>query len=163
MKEYTATRTEDITIETEKYLTFLLDNQHFAIPIKNVMEIISMQDPTEMPDFPPYVKGIINLRGKIIPLIDLRTRFHREESEYNERTSVIVVNVKEFDVGFIVDEVDEVIDLDRAQIAPPPNMSAEIQNRYIVGVGKYSDKIILILDSNRVLSEDEIDDISTGL
>jgi len=163
MKGYAVKSAEDISTETQKYLTFILDNQYFAIPIKNVMEIISMQDPTEMPDFPPYVKGIINLRGKIIPLIDLRTRFHRSECEYNERTSVIVVKVREFDVGFIVDEVDEVIDLSKSQIAPPPNMSSEIQNRYIIGVGKYADKIILILDSNKVLSEDEIDDISSGL
>lgn len=163
MKGYAVKSTEDISTVKKKYLTFILDNQYFAVPIEDVMEIISMQEPTKIPDFPPYVKGIINLRGKIIPLIDLRTRFHRGESDYNDRASVIVVGVREFDIGFIVDGVDEVIDLSKSQIAPPLNMSTEIQNRYITGVGKYEDRIILLLDSSKVLSEDELDDISMGL
>lgn len=149
--------------QTEKYLTFILDDQFYAIPIANVIEIIAMQETTKMPDFPDYVKGVINLRGTIIPLIDVRLRFHKPEREYDARTSVIVVSVNDVQVGFIVDMVDEVKDIDNSDIADPPKMSGDMQNRYIIGIGKVEGKIVLLLDSNKVLNEKEIESIAQAL
>ncbi|HKM32589.1 MAG TPA: chemotaxis protein CheW [Oscillospiraceae bacterium] len=149
--------------QTEKYLTFILDDQFYAIPIANVIEIIAMQETTKMPDFPDYVKGVINLRGTIIPLIDVRLRFRKPEREYDARTSVIVVSVNDVQVGFIVDMVDEVKDIDNSDIADPPKMSGDMQNRYIIGIGKVEGKIVLLLDSNKVLNEKEIESIAQAL
>lgn len=149
--------------QTEKYLTFILDDQFYAIPIANVIEIIAMQETTKMPDFPDYVKGVINLRGTIIPLIDVRLRFHKPEREYDARTSVIVVSVNDVQVGFIVDMVDEVKDIDNSDIADPPKMSGDMQNRYIIGIGKVEGKIVLLLDSDKLLNEKEIESIAQAL
>lgn len=149
--------------QTEKYLTFILDDQFYAIPIANVIEIIAMQETTKMPDFPDYVKGVINLRGTIIPLIDVRLRFRKPEREYDARTSVIVVSVNDVQVGFIVDMVDEVKDIDNSDIADPPKMSGDMQNRYIIGIGKVEGKIVLLLDSDKLLNEKEIESIAQAL
>lgn len=149
--------------QTEKYLTFILDDQFYAIPIANVIEIIAMQETTKMPDFPDYVKGVINLRGTIIPLIDVRLRFHKPEREYDARTSVIVVSVNDVQVGFIVDMVDEVKDINYSDIADPPKMSGDMQNRYIIGIGKVEGKIVLLLDSDKLLNEKEIESIAQAL
>lgn len=160
MQRFTTTTEEKQ--QSEKYLTFLLDKQFFALPIKNVMEIIAIQEVTQVPEFPSYVKGIINLRGKIIPLIDVRLRFHKAEADYDERTSVIVVSIDTVEVGFIVDMVDEVMDIDYDNIAPPPRMS-ETSGRYITGVGKIDGKIILLLDSDKLLNEEEINGIAQAM
>ena len=147
---------------SEKYLTFLVDNQYFALPIRDVTEIITTQTVTQMPEFPVYVKGIINLRGKIVPLVDIRLRFHKAEREYDEHTSVVVVSIDGIDVGFIVDAVDEVLDIDNADVSPAPRMG-ETSSRYITGVGKVGEKIVLLLDSSRLLNESEISDLSQAI
>ena len=99
---------EDVNLDTEKYLTFLIDKQYYAYPIKDVREIIEMQPITEIPEFPSYAKGIIDLRNKVVPIIDVRLRFYKPEIEYTERTCIIVLDIKDIQIGFIVDTVDEV-------------------------------------------------------
>ncbi|WRS27586.1 chemotaxis protein CheW [Oscillospiraceae bacterium MB08-C2-2] len=141
----------------EKYLTFDVSGQVYGISISNVIEISKIQAITPIPEFPVYAKGIINLRGKVIPLIDLNLRFGHHEKEYTDRTCIVIVDIEGLQVGFIVEAVDEVMDISKAQIAPPPKFSAERSNRYVVGVGKLTDRMVLILDGKLVLSDDEVD------
>ena len=147
---------EEVVDLKEKYLTFLLKNQYYAFPIKDVIEIIEMQDITAVPEFPAYAKGIINLRGKIFPIIDIRLRFHEEEAEYTERTCIIIVSVNETEVGFIVDTVDEVIDIDPNEISAPPKVSGGNSSKYVNGVVHLGGKIILRLQAEKLLNESDI-------
>jgi len=114
-----------------KFLTFYLDKECYGIEIKYVTEIIGIQAITEIPELPEYVKGIINLRGKIIPLMDVRLRFKKEPREYNDRTCVIVVDIKGVSLGLIVDSVAEVLTIPEQDIVEPPQMNKGFNNRYI--------------------------------
>lgn len=144
-------------IETsEKYLSFLIDNQYYAFHINNVNEIIKMQDITPVPEFPDYAKGIINLRGLLVPIIDVRLRFSKSEAEYDERTCIIVLNMKDIEVGFIVDTVDEVLDIDEKDISPVPKLSDARTRKFITGVGKTAKKIVMLLDAQKMLNDEEI-------
>ncbi|MGN1480532.1 chemotaxis protein CheW [Porcipelethomonas sp.] len=148
---------ENETNETsEKYLTFLIDKQYYAFHINDVREIIEMQDITPVPEFPEYAKGIINLRDSLIPIIDVRLRFCKNEMDYNERTCIIILNLKEIEVGFIVDTVDEVIDIDKSEIAPVPKLSDVKTRKFIDGVGKTPKKIVMILNAQKMLNDEEI-------
>jgi len=118
-----------------------------------------MQGITPLPDFPDYAKGVINLRGNIIPVIDIRVRFGKPETEYNENTCIIVTNIEDSYMGFIVDAVDEVTDLDENNISPPPKVSKDITNRYLTGIGQIGDKVILLLDVTKILSENELTEV----
>lgn len=152
---------EEVDMQSNKYLTFLIDKQFYAFPIRDVIEIIEVQAVTPVPEFPSYVKGIINLRGRIIPIIDVRLRFHKEEAEYTERTCIVVVNITGIDIGFIVDTVDEVVDIDEENISAAPMISSDRSTRYIIGVGKINNRIILLLDANKMLNEEEISTLSS--
>jgi purine-binding chemotaxis protein CheW len=109
---------------------------------------------------PEYIKGIINLRGKIIPVMDVRLRFKKEFQEYNERTCVIVVDVKDISIGLIVDSVAEVLSIAEADIVPPPKVSKADQQRYIKGVGKVGDSVELLLDCDKIINDEEIEILS---
>ena len=100
-----------------RYLTFFIDNQVFGIPIADVIQIVGVQEITEVPEFPTYAKGIINLRGNIVPLIDMRIRFHKEELPYNDRTCVIVTNIGSRLIGLVVEAVDEVASISDEEIS----------------------------------------------
>lgn len=138
------------------YLTFWVDNQLYGIPIAEVVQIVGVHKIIAMPEYPHYAKGIINLRGSIIPVIDIRIRFHKEEKEYNERTCIIVVNIDNRHVGFIVDAVDEVTIINVEDIAQAPELSLTGSNRTITGIGKLNHKVILLLDAYRIIKSDEI-------
>lgn len=152
---------EEFDMQSNKYLTFLIEKQFYAFPIKDVIEIIEVQAVTTVPEFPAYVKGIINLRGRIIPIIDVRLRFHKEEAEYTERTCIIVVSITGIDIGFIVDTVDEVLDISDENISAAPMITSDRSTKYIIGVGKMNSRIILLLDANKMLNEDEISSLTT--
>lgn len=151
---------EEIDLQEKKYLTFLIDKQFYAYPITDVIEIIAVQDITPIPEFPLYVKGIINLRGRIIPIIDVRLRFHKEEAEYTERTCIIVVNISGVDIGFIVDTVDEVLDIEDENISAAPMITSDRSTKYVTGVGKINGRIILLLDAHKMLNEEEITNLA---
>ncbi|MVB09764.1 CheW-like domain protein [Caprobacter fermentans] len=142
-----------------KYLTFWTDGELFGVPISDVVQIISMQGITPLPDFPAYAKGVINLRGNIIPVIDIRVRFGKPEAEYNENTCIIVTSIEDSFMGFIVDAVDEVTDLDEDNISPAPKVSKDITNRYLTGIGQIGEKVVLLLDAAKILSENELSEI----
>lgn len=140
----------------DQYLTFILDKDYYGIDISNVKEIIGMKKITQMPQQPDYVNGVINLRGRIIPTIDVRTRFRKEKIEYDERTCIIVVDVQETMIGFIVDRVDEVITISPESISDPPRFNQDFKGRYVKGIAKIEDRIIMLLDSSLLLTEDEL-------
>jgi purine-binding chemotaxis protein CheW len=150
---------EDLTEQQEdtqhgRYLTFALGQEIYGIEIRYVREIIGLQPVTRLPEVPDYIKGIINLRGKIIPVVDVRLKFKKEAAEYNDRTCIIVIETSELTVGLIVDNVDEVIAIDDENIAPPPDARAGIQNRYINGIGMVGNDVKLLLDCEILLHEE---------
>ena len=140
-----------------RFLTFTLEEEVYGIEIKYVTEIIGMQSITKVPEVPEYVKGIINLRGKIIPVIDVRIKFGKESMEYNDRTCIVVIDIIEVSVGLIVDNVDEVLTIDDQEIAAPPANKTGFENRYIKGIGKSGGKVQLLLDCEKLLKNEEIE------
>jgi len=139
---------------SNKYLTFKIDGQMYGISIANVIEIVKIQPATTMPELPFYAKGIINLRGRVLPLIDVNLRFNKPEQEYTDRTCIIIVDIDDKHVGFIVDAVDEVLDIDSEKISPPPAFSGGGQNRFVTGVGKMEKHIVLLLNARLLVSDD---------
>mgnify|MGYP003596611465 CR=1 FL=1 len=125
--------------------------------------IIGIQQITDVPDLPEYIKGIINLRGKIIPVMDVRSRFKKEPREYDERTCIIVVDIGEISIGLIVDRVSEVLDIPEESVSPPPKVSKNAQNKYVKGIGKIGEDVKLILDCEKLLSEEDIESISEAV
>ena len=122
--------------QKNKFLTFSIDKEVYGIEIKFVTEIIGIQKITQVPEVPNYVRGIINLRGKIIPVIDVRLKFRKDAMEYNDRTCIIVIDIDQISVGLIVDNVAEVIVIPEENIVPPPGHRSGFQNKYIKGIGK---------------------------
>ena len=139
-----------------KYLTFWTDDQLFGIPIADVVQIVGVQTITKIPEFPEYAKGIIDLRGSIIPVIDVRLRLHKQEIPYNERTCIIVTNIQENLIGLIVDAVDEVANIEDENISDPPKITKDTTNAYLIGIAKLQNKVVLLLDSEKILNDDEI-------
>jgi purine-binding chemotaxis protein CheW len=142
-----------------RYLTFALGKESFGLEISYVTEIVGIQPITQMPETPVYLKGIINLRGKIIPVIDVRLKFHKEETSYTDRTCIIVVNIRDIFVGLIVDNVSEVLTIDDSNIVPPPSYQTGMQNRYIKSIGKVGNDVKLLLDCDSLLDNEELDNI----
>ena len=142
-----------------KYLTFVLAREEYGIPILKVREIIKLLEITSIPKTPGYIKGVINLRGKIISIMDLRLKFGLEEKEYNERTCIVVVEISLNDtrklMGLIVDAVSEVASLTTDQIEPPPEYGNQNNQGFLTGVGKVKERVVLLLDIERILSREE--------
>lgn len=136
-----------------KYLTFWTDEQLFAIPIVNVVQIIQMQDITPIPEFPHYAKGIINLRGTVIPTIDLRLRLGKMEMGYTAHTCIIVMSIHDQLAGLIVDQVNEVLPIEDDQISPPPALGSSLSSRFLKGIGKTESGITLLLSVDRLIDE----------
>lgn len=136
-----------------KFLTLLFDKQLYAIPVCDVVQIVGMQAITEIPDSVDYIKGVINLRGSIIPVIDMRLRFGKGEGNYDERTSIIIVSNQENEIGFIVDEVDSVIDIANAQISEPPKLVEHANKSYLSGIANLDGKVVLLLNASELARE----------
>lgn len=147
---------EDEDTQKGKFLTFHLANEDYGIEIRYVTEIIGIQKITEVPDMPEFVKGVINLRGKVIPVMDVRMRFLLPPREYNDRTCIVVVNVNGTAVGLVVDEVSEVADIPENQIEPPPRASRTSSSRYIQGMGKIGQDVKILLDVNHLLYDEHM-------
>lgn len=143
-----------------KYLTFRLAEEDYGLEILKVREIIGLMDITVIPQMPPFVKGVINLRGKVIPVIDLRLKFGLPPVDYNERTCIIVVEVKTPEgamlMGVVVDTVSEVLNISGADIEPPPSFGTRVDTRYILGIAKAKGAIKILLDIDQVLSPKEL-------
>jgi purine-binding chemotaxis protein CheW len=145
-----------------KYLAFHLGREEFAIQVLKVREIMGIQDITAVPQTPPYVKGVINLRGKVIPVVDLRLKFGLQEVEYTPRTCIIVVQIKGPDgstslTGIVVDEVSEAINIAAGEIEDTPDFGDGVATPYILGMAKSKGKVKILLDIDRVLSSQDMD------
>lgn len=151
----------DEDAQKDKYLTFHLGNEDYGIEIRHVIEIVVMQDITEVPDMPEFIIGVINLRGQVISVMDIRKRFKLEAREYDDRTCIIVVRINDISVGIIVDTVNEVINIPENQVDPPPRTHSGIKSGYIKGMGKIGDKVKILLDIEKILYEDELEQISS--
>lgn len=153
-----AVRIEDAN--TQQYLTFTLHGEMFAVGILNVKEIIEYGNLTEIPMMPAFVRGVINLRGAVVPVIDLSCRFCNAASLVGKRTCIVIVEVQEgdyrHDIGIMVDAVSEVLEIPAAEIEPPPAFGARIRTDFIAGMGKVAGKFVIILNIMKVLSVDEM-------
>ena len=138
-----------------KYLTFALNNEEYGIEIRYVTEIIGMQNISQVPDVNEFVKGVINLRGKVIPVIDIRLRFHLEKRAYDNRTCIVVINIDEQVVGVIVDRVLEVLTIPRSEVESPPKIMAGRSSQFIQGMGKVGDRVKMLLDANKLILIEE--------
>lgn len=136
-----------------KYLTFQLGNEVYGIEIRYVTEIIGIQQVTYVPEVPNYVKGIINLRGKVVPVIDMRLKFGKPPVDYDDRTCIIVIDINDTPIGFIVDCVSEVLNISDDNIVPPPSYKTGFQNKYIKGIGKVGNAVKLLLDCEKIISD----------
>ena len=143
-----------------KYLTFSLADEEYGIGILKVREIIGMQSITPVPQTPMFVKGVINLRGQVIPVVDLRLKFGMDELEYTERTSIIVVEVRgqagNIPIGTVVDSVSEVVNIRADEIEDTPTFGTSLDTEYIMGMAKTEGGVKILLDIDRVLSAEEL-------
>lgn len=142
-----------------KYMTFKSGNEYFGMKIQYVNEIIQFQTITAVPETEDYIKGLINLRGKVIPVIDVRLRFKQEPFEYNDRTCIIVISVKSTVVGLIVEQIAEVVEIKEENILPPPAIGRSDranQNKYVYGIGKVGDGVKLLLDPDKLLNDEDL-------
>ena len=147
---------EDEDTQKDRYLTFRLGKEDYGIEIAHVIEIVGIQKITEVPDMPSFVKGVINLRGQVIPVIDVRLRFGMEPRAFDDRTCVVVVKVHETSIGLIVDTVSEVREIPAENVSPPPKAATTASGRYILGLGKVGEEVKILLDVQKLLFEDEL-------
>lgn len=137
-----------------KYLTFTIGAVCYGLDIRTVTEIIGLQGITPVPDVPDYVRGVINLRGKVIPVMDVRARFRMETQKYHDRTCIIVIEVRGASVGLVVDAVSEVLSIPDEDIEPPPTVGFGPDNRFISGLGKVGDEVKLLLNAGILIDVD---------
>jgi purine-binding chemotaxis protein CheW len=149
-----------VNAEPAQYLTFMLAGEVYAIGILAIKEIIEYRGLTEVPMMPPSVRGVINLRGAVVPVMDLLARFGRPASEVTKRTCIVIVEVEAADerhvIGVVVDAVNAVLEIPDEDIEPAPDFGARIRSDFIQGMGKVKGKFVILLDANHVLSLDEI-------
>lgn len=146
--------------EEKQYLTFTLNQELFAVVIHNIKEIIEYAGVTEVPLMPRFMHGVINMRGSVVPVIDLAVRFGRGPSQIGRRSCVVILEVffggEYHDMGVLVDAVNEVIEIAAAEIEPAPEFGAKVRSEFIAGIGKVNEKFVIILDVNHVLSIGEM-------
>lgn len=145
--------------EEVQLVAFRLSNEEYGVSITQVQEIIRRSEPTRIPQTPPFVEGVINLRGNLIPIIDLKKRFKLPESETDDNTRIVIVEVEDQTVGIIVDAVSEVLRLTTDAIEPPPPGVATIEAEYLKGVGKIEDRLLILLDIDKLLTTREKKDL----
>jgi len=153
----------DIELDTQKdkYLTFNIANEDYGIEISFIREIVGIQEITSLPELPVFLKGVINLRGLIIPVIDVRLRFGMEEIDYEERTCIIVVQIREASFGLIVDSVSEVLSIEENLIDSPPGVRTDSKDYFLKGIAKVGDEVKIIIDIDKILSSKEIEIVNS--
>ena len=160
MSETTETieNTREHEEQKDKYMTFKSGNEHYALNIQYVSEIIPFQEITAIPETEDYIKGLINLRGKILPVIDVRLRFSQPSFEYNDRTCIIVIIVKDTMVGLVVEEIADVVEIGDENILPPPTIMRgdKVQNKYVYGIGRVGDTVKLLIDPDKLLNDNDL-------
>lgn len=151
--------------EVQQFLTFALGSEMFAVGTLSVKEIIEYGHLTEVPMMPDFIRGVINLRGAVVPVIDLGARFGRGETKITRRTCIVIIEVpsgdEKQDIGVIVDAVSEVLEIPSSEIEPPPAFGAKIRTDFIQGMGKVDGKFVILLDVGKVLSVEEISTLAS--
>ena len=146
--------------EQQQYLTFMLGGETFAIGILGIKEIIEYHGLTEVPMMPACIRGVINLRGAVVPVLDLAARFGKKSSEVTKKTCIVIVEVESgeerHDMGVVVDAVNAVLEIPRSEIEPPPSFGAKIRSDFIEGMGKVGGKFVILLNVHQVLSTEEV-------
>ena len=145
--------------ELLQLVTFSIGEEEFGVDILSVQEIIRMMDITKVPRAPDFVEGVINLRGKVIPIIDLRRRFGLASKEHDKHTRIIVIEINNMIVGFVVDSVSEVLRIPASTVEPPPPVVAGLESEYISGVGKLHDRLLILLDLDKLLSHADLESL----
>jgi purine-binding chemotaxis protein CheW len=151
---------DDDELLGDQYLTFRIGAEDFAIEVSSVVEIVGIQHITQVPDMPPFMRGVINLRGGVIPVVDVRRRFGLEDRAYDTRTCIVVVNLAGITTGLIVDTVSEVLSIPADLVSPPPSIQGHRRSRFVRGVGRIADGIKLLLDLDKLLLESEQESMS---
>jgi purine-binding chemotaxis protein CheW len=155
---------EDEDTQANKYLFFRIGKESYGIGIRYIIEIIELQKISEVPDMPKSVKGVINLRGKVIPIVDLRLRFGLEERAYDDRTCIVVAEIDTVSIGFIVDTVEEVMEIPEKEVEPAPKFKTQSgQERYISGIGKVGEEVKILLDVEKIVGDAEMQAAAAGL
>ena len=151
---------KEIVAEGQQYLTFSVSGEVFAIPIAAIKEIIEYRPPTDVPMMPSYIRGVINLRGRVVPVIDLVVRFGRAKGGVSKRTCIVILEIshegQQQDISIVVDAVNAVVDIADADIEPPPKFGARLRADFISGMGKVGQQFVIILNVDRVLSIEEL-------
>ncbi len=149
-----AAQTAAATADSSQFLTFTLQNEEFGIEILKVQEIKGFSKITPIPNSPPYVRGVMNLRGTVVPIIDLRARFNMSDKDYDQFTVIIVVNVGSRVVGLVVDTVSDVLNIPTNSIAEPPDLASSFDTTAITGMGKLGERIVMLLDIAKLVGAD---------
>jgi len=147
---------EMIQNKRERYLTFHLGSEQYGIAIDRIKEIIAMMNITNVPNIPSYMRGVINLRGSIIPVIDTRLRFGMEPREDDMHTAIIIVEVEKVNIGFIVDRVEEVSSIDSSSLSEPPRFGNQVDSDFICNVAEIEENVVMILDVLKLFEADEL-------
>jgi purine-binding chemotaxis protein CheW len=146
--------------ELIQLVTFSIGEEEFGVDILKVQEIIRTMEITKVPRAQDFVEGVINLRGKVIPIIDLRRRFGLDSKAHDKHTRIIVIEINNMIVGFVVDSVSEVLRIPASTVEPPPPVVAGLESDYISGVGKLHDRLLILLDLDKLLSSEDIEALS---
>jgi purine-binding chemotaxis protein CheW len=144
-----------------EYLSFTLGREEYGIEILKVQEIRGYEEPTQLANAPAFIKGVVNLRGSIVPIVDMRIKFNLESAEYNQFTVVIILNVAGRVVGMVVDSVSDVIQLAGEQVRPAPDFSSTFDTEYITGLGTIDDRMLILVDIEKLMSGDDMALIET--
>jgi purine-binding chemotaxis protein CheW len=151
-----------LTTDGSQYLTFQLGDELYGVDILRVQEIKGYTTVTKIPNTPPHIKGVLNLRGTIVPIIELRTKFGMPTIDYTMFTVIVVVVVKEKIMGLVVDAVSDVLNIDKKDIQPPPEFGAKVDVSFLNGIGKSGDKLIALLDMDLLLSDGDMQEAATA-
>jgi len=149
----------EISGEEIKVIVFRLGNEEYGVDVQQVKSIERMEHITRVPNTPPFVKGVINLRGVVVPIIDLRKRFGIDQKDYDDATRIIIVHVDDMEVGLIVDSANDVIDINLDTIEPPPKVVGGIESIYLRGVAKLSNRLLILLNLDKVLNPEEMKEL----
>lgn len=144
------------TAEEGRYLSFQLASETYAVPIKTVSEIIGLSEITHVPNLPDYMRGIINLRGKVLPVMDLRSKFSLPGTQYTRETCIVIVDVWTRKIGLIVDTVKEVLDFRSSNIEPAPDIGGQAHTQCLIGIGKLPDRVVILVEPSLILTPDEL-------
>ena len=148
-----------LTTDGSQFLTFQLGDELYGVDILRVQEIKGYTTVTKIPNTPPHIKGVLNLRGTIVPIVELRTKFGMPTIEYTLFTVIVVVVIQEKIMGLVVDAVSDVLNIDKKDIQPPPQFGAKVDVSFLNGIGKSGDKLIALLDMDRLLSDSDLQEV----